>query len=314
MTNQTRKIKARARGFYAAFALCFLAIVTSNVTVSYAQDRQQLVRVLNSNADFRLRVQAAFAISTIHDESLVEPLSRALHDQNPAVRAAAATSLGRLGFPSAMTALRASTRDSSAAVRMQVERSIRAIATARPAQMQNAQPQFITARVVASPLTFAPAATPTIAWAQVRYVVLLGDLLNRSGYDGDALASQFRSEVEQNLRRVTNVVALTNVDANAEREIRRRRIPRFRIDGNLARVDRNVISRELTVRCEVRLMLLDDPSRNMRGSLNGAATGVDLLSGARLQQERRLAHQALAGAVHSALSRAPQAFALATQR
>ncbi|MBK8171743.1 MAG: HEAT repeat domain-containing protein [Sandaracinaceae bacterium] len=313
MTNQTRKNKTRAQGFYSAFLLCIFALASTGVGMSHAQDRQAMVRLLNSNSDFRLRVQAAFAISAVHDESMVQPLVRALRDPNPAVRAAAATSLGRLGFPSALSALRAANRDASAAVRMQVERSIRAITTATPGQMQMGPPQVVSARIVPDPLTMMPAATPTIVWSQVRYVVLLGDMQNRSGYDGDALAVQLRSEVEQNLRRVTNIVALNAVDSNAEREIRRRRIARFRLDGSLARVERNVISRELAVRCEVRLMLLDDPSRNMRGALNGAATGVDLLSGARLQQERRLARQALAGAVHSALSAAPQAFARATR-
>lgn len=272
-----------------------------------------MVRLLNGTGDFRLRVQAALGLGSFHDESLVAPLTRALRDQNPAVRAAAATALGRLGFPSSLPQLRRASRDTSAAVRLQVERSIRAITTARPQEMTTSAPPMVAARIATPPLTFAPAQPATIPWPQVRYVVLVGDMLNRSGYEGEVLASQLRNEVENNLRRVSNVVALSNVDPNAEREIRRRRIARFRLDGSLARVERNVISRELAVRCEVRLVLLDDPSRNMRGALNGAATGVDLLSGARLQQERRLAHQALAGAVRSALSSAPQAFARAVR-
>lgn len=308
-----QRTTSRARAFYAAFFVCIVALVSSNVASLFAQDRQAMVRLLGGTGDFRLRVQAALGLGNFHDESLVAPLTRALHDQNPAVRAASATALGRLGFPSALPQLRQASRDTSAAVRLQVERSIRAITTARPAEMTTGAPQLLAARIATPPLTFAPAPPVNIAWPQIRYVVLVGDMMNRSGYEGDSLTAQLRNEVEFNLRRVSNVVAMSSVDANAEREIRRRRIARFRLDGNLARVERNVISRELAVRCEVRLVLADDPSRNMRGALNGAATGVDLLSGARLQQERRLAHQALAGAVRSALSSAPQAFARAVR-
>jgi len=250
-----------------------------------------------------------------HDPALVGPLSRALRDSNPAVRAAAATALGRIGSPTALPALRAAGNDTSAAVRAQVERSIRTV-TGAPSTDSSAG--SIAPRTgggggfIGPHISVAPAGG-AIPWGMIRYVVLVGSLENRSGYAGDSMAQVFRSEVEQNLRLVRGVAVLnagSGLDGRTEREIRRRRLPKLRVDGNLARIDRRSQGRELVVRCEVSLMLMDEPDRILRGMLSGAATGSDALRGPRrTEQERRLAEQALAGAVRSAISGVPRALA-----
>src|SRR5262245_22046979 len=55
-----------------------------------AQDRNALVRLLQTQGDFRIRVQAAFAMGTRGDRAYSPYLVTALRDPNPAVRAAAA--------------------------------------------------------------------------------------------------------------------------------------------------------------------------------------------------------------------------------
>ncbi len=294
-----------------AAALVVLATVVVADT-GVAQDRAALVRLLDDTGrDFRVRVQAAFAMGSTHDAMFVASLSRALSDSNPAVRAAAATSLGRLGDRSSLPALRRASRDSSAAVRMQAERALRSVESgATPAPPTNAAPQF--AAVAGSGTYPSIRVVPTVEavqWAQARYVVVVGEMHNRSGFAGDDLAQKLRSEVERNLRLVRGVAVLSAMDEGAEREIRRRRLPRVRLEGNLARVERRARASEVSVRCEVSLMLLDEPSRNMRGALNGAATGVDAARGSRTDQERRLAEQALEGAVRGAMRQAPAALA-----
>ena len=277
-----------------------------------AQDRAALVRLLDDTGrDFRIRVQAAFAMGGTHDAMFVAPLSRALVDSNPAIRAAAAASLGRLGDRTSLAALRRATHDSSAAVHLQAERAVHTVEagnTAAPASA--AAPQLaVAAGLGAYPTITTMPTVEAVQWSQARYVVVVGEMNNRSGFAGDELAQKLRSEVERNLRLVRGAAVFTTLDANAEREVRRRHLPRVRFDGNIARVERRARASEVSVRCEVSLMLLDDPSRNMRGALNGAATGVDAPRGVRSDQEHRLAEQALEGAVRGAMRQAPAALA-----
>jgi HEAT repeat protein len=91
-----------------------LALVFARTPEIGAQDRSALTRVLLRGDDFRIRVQAAFALGATNDPSVVPSLERALRDTEPAVRAAAATALGRIGAPRALPALEAARNDSSA--------------------------------------------------------------------------------------------------------------------------------------------------------------------------------------------------------
>jgi hypothetical protein len=123
--------------------------------------------------------------------------------------------------------------------------------------------------------------------------------------------------VLRNLRLVRGVRVFDNPSSlpdDARREIERRRLPKLRLEGNLVSVQRDARAVDVSVRCEVSLMVLDEPDRIMRGMLQGAATGTDARRGPRDAQERRLAEQALAGAVRSAMSNADSAFTRASQR
>ena len=279
---------------------------------SEAQDRAALIRVLNSNTDFRVRVQAAFALGNTRDERVLPALERALRDQNPAVRAAAATAMGRIGSRRAIPMLRRASRDSSAAVRLQVSASLRAIesgerreealpqAASRPSDHGNRFPSI--------------SIIPTereIPWQRMRYVVFVGDMQNRARFGGDDMAQLLRAEVDRNLKRMRNVAVLhseTQLDARGRREIARRRLPKLRVDGSVMSLRRQMQGRDVAVRCEVSLMLLDAQERALRGEMRGAATGAEpRRSRSRRDQDLRLAAQALEGAVRSAMSGAPQA-------
>ncbi len=106
----------------------------------------------------------------------------------------------------------------------------------------------------------------------------------------------------------------TAMTEGAESQIRRRHLPSLRVQGNVVRVQRHMVRHDISVRCEVSLMLLAEPDRIMRGMLSGAATGTAERHRDRREQEEHLADEALAGAVASALSNAYQAFGQAVQR
>nr|MDQ3037929.1 HEAT repeat domain-containing protein [Myxococcota bacterium] len=226
----------------------------------------------------------------------------------PAVRAAAASGLGRLGNAEALPSLRRALSDSSREVRDAAQTAIRALGTA-PAAAPRASTRASTGDPLRMPSIEMLPRERDVDWRSVRYVVVVGDLQNRSGFDTDRLTSMFSSEVQRHLLVLRGVAAIPDgpPSATAEREIARRHLPRMRLEGAVNRVQRQAHGRELQVRCEVSIMLMDEPGRNLRAALSGAATGSERASGARAAQESRLASQALQGAVRSAMSGAARA-------
>ncbi len=87
-----------------------------------------LVRLLRTSDAFRVRAQAAISLASVPPEpEVIEALSAALRDDSAAVRAAAASSLERLGDPSVIPALRGVSRDREVAVRDAASRAITAL-------------------------------------------------------------------------------------------------------------------------------------------------------------------------------------------
>lgn len=271
-----------------------------------------MLRALNGSSDFRVRVQAAFALGNTGDAQHRRALETALRDSNPAVRAAAATALGRLGNRAALNALRAATRDSSAAVRMQAQRSIRTLNEATTTAREAAPRQRRQGGGFYPAVTVAPSAD-SVPWPRIRYVVVLGSMNNRSRFRGQPLETHMRNEVHSTLRLLRGVAVFpsTELRREDERQIRRRRLPKLQLDGSLTNVQPRRARSELSVRCEVSLMLLDDGS--IRGMMNGAATGSEPPRGDRRAQTARLAQQALSAAVRSAMASAPTALARAAR-
>ncbi|MCS6800138.1 MAG: HEAT repeat domain-containing protein [Myxococcota bacterium] len=309
MARPSRHLLAAA----CAASVCLLLPTLRDVVGG--QDRATLVRLLRTSEDFRVRVRAAFALGTARDPIAVAALEQALADPNPAVRAAAAASLARVGSTSSVPALQRATRDSSAAVRMQAERAIRAIEGGPP-------PSELSVATTAPSsggsrgLQPGPLLVPTeasVRWSLARWVVTVGDMSNRSGRAWNHLGPILRSEVARHLRATRGVVLLesASIDAETQREIARRALPTLRLDGSVLRVERRTHARDLSVRCEVSLVLLDARERSLRGELRGAATGSEPARGHVADQERRLAEQALAGAVRSAMANASVALARA---
>ena len=277
-----------------------------------------IIRTLRQGADFRVRVQAAFALGNTRDPRNRRHLERALRENNPAVRAAAATALGRLGDARARRALRRARRDDSAAVRMQVTRSLEML-EAGTTQAPSAARRVPSGGNGIYPATVTIPRADQIPWPRIRYVVVLGDVENQSNYRGaEPLLGDFRSHVRRNLNLLRGVAVFESssaIPAQARRQIQRRGLPTLRLDGNLVNVNRSRRAREVLVRCEVNLVVLTEPGRDLRGMMSGAATGSEVLRRAgRREQEVRLAGQALSAAVRSAMSSAPSALQRAAAR
>jgi HEAT repeat protein len=84
-----------------------------------------LVKLLASSSQFRVRAQAAISLGLMEKSPAArDALTAALQDAHPAVRAAAATSLGRIGEVSHIVVLQKLGNDSEAPVRSAARTSI----------------------------------------------------------------------------------------------------------------------------------------------------------------------------------------------
>jgi hypothetical protein len=289
-----------------ALLLTFALVLYAGPGTIAAQDRTTVIRVLEEGHDFRARVRAARALGSSGDPSMADHLVRALTDESAAVRAAAAEGLGRLANPTSLAALRGATHDPEAEVREAAERAIRALSAATPPPPSH--PSTPTPR---APIAVAPVLPPSrsIDWTRTSYVVFLGSLANRSGFTHAPLESVLRTEVNRSLLVLRGVAVLpaTGPHVEADREIAARHLPEYRLEGTISHVRPEAHGRDLRVRCEVSLVLMDEPSHNIRAALNGAATGTEPLTGARAVRERALAEQALQSATRSAMSGAARA-------
>ncbi len=160
-------------------ALSLVLVLQAGLGSIAAQDRTTVIRVLEEGHDFRARVRAARALGSSGDPAMADHLVRALSDENAAVRAAAAEGLGRLANPTSLTALRRATRDPEAEVREAAERAIRALSSVSPAPPTRPSTPPTPAR---PPIVAVLPPSRAIDWTRTSYVVLLGSLVNHSGF------------------------------------------------------------------------------------------------------------------------------------
>ena len=317
MSLRSSRFPAAFPGRFVLGIVALIAIGLAAAPVGWAQsDHSTVIRVLRGSRDFRSRARAALALGSSADPSVTPHLVTSLSDDSPAVRAASATALGRLGNRAALGPLRGALSDQERVVRNEAQRAIRRIEAGTPsrgAAPPTAPPRTGNTRRDPYPSISVVPRASAISWQNIRYVVVIGTMENRSNFRDDTLGTLLQNEVSRSLLVLRGVAVLRagQEPPDAEREIARRRLPKLRLEGSLNRVERRAQRSQVSVRCEVSLMLMDEPGRNLRSVLNGAATGSQPQRGQRSDQERRLAQQALTGAVRSAMTGAAQAISSA---
>jgi hypothetical protein len=105
--------------------ICFVSVA------AFADQVDELGPALRGDPSYKVRAQAAIVLGNLKDRRGVPLLLGALRDHEPAVRIVAASSLGRLGDPSALDGLRASMADVELPVRTAAGKAIAAIEAAR---------------------------------------------------------------------------------------------------------------------------------------------------------------------------------------
>jgi hypothetical protein len=285
------------------FGVLVLGALLFGAAPAQASDHSVLIKMLEDGNSFRVRARAAMALGRTKDGSAVGALERGLSDPHAAVRAACATALGRVGTASSVPRLRSATSDQSPRVVEQAKIALRMIATRDSlARGSSATPAAVVATPRESRLEGA------------RFAVVLGEVRNRSGFQGRDLALLVHDRMFYELDQMPQVAVfkLAEMDGRLLRQIRARKIHIFRVEGNLTTIEATLSSAGHRVRAEVSLLLLDEPERILRSMLRGAATGMEEPRGPEASQRRLLARQAITGAVRSAVTNAKRAIEAAS--
>lgn len=251
-----------------------------------------LIRLLKNSNTFRVRAQAALSLGRVeNDDKVVMALSKALGDDHPAVRTAAAASLERLGDPSALGALRNAKRDSDAAARRAVARAIEKLE-----------------RIARSSPTSAPVPDRgggEGGGASARYYVAVGMPGTNVSELGRSALRAAREYLEEQLESIDGVVIAPDGESRRQviRTLRRRDLTGYYVDSSIVQVQQT----DRGMRAVVSVILNTHPGRDMRAMLQGAAT----VPGGRGAAARR---QAIEGALRGAMRRLPQALAASEAR
>jgi hypothetical protein len=273
-----------------------------------AEDDGPLLRMLSQAQSFRVRARAALALAHAGDERAIGALEAALRDAHAAVRAAAAAALGEIGTRRCVPALREAAADPSLTVAEQAKGALRAIA---------AREVLARAGTLGPDSAAQPRAEQNAAsLSHVRYAVVLGEMRNQSDAQAGELSDFLGERVAQELSKLDQVAvfSLAEMTDAIGQELTRRKVPTFRLEGNLSRLTGGGEADQYRVRCEVSLLLMDEPERTLRGLMKGAATSSQQPRGAAAAEQELLAHKTLQSAVHSALSNARQAIEAAAIR
>ena len=304
-----RRGVVRARGFLhsmprracVALTSCALAAAVSIGTASppaaLADDNEPnrgstlLTRMLQEGQSFQVRAGAAALMGQRRDGQLRPELEGALGDSHPSVRAAAANALGRIGSTASLPPLRGAARD-------------------RVREVANTAQHAI--NTIQSHSDVAPMRDPRES-SKPRFGLMLGEMVNQSAYVRPEVSRALGVAVQRQLQGVPGVVLFSSERAQDVAAASGRGLTVFRLDGAVTTL--SAITTEdgqLSMHCEVALLVVDRPTGSLRTLFKGAARALEIPKGDLDVQRLDIAQRVVAGAVRSALRNADSALAVAT--
>jgi hypothetical protein len=261
--------------------LAFIVIATA--LPAHAEDNQLLTRILHEGRDPQVRAGAAAVLGQRRDLKKRPELEVALADQHPVVRAAAANALGRIGARESLSPLNEVTHDHVKTVAVEARDAIHYIEAHAP--------------------TVAPERAPLDS-SKARFGLVVGELRNQSSNVDPALVQALGVSIERNLHRFGDVVVYAPAHLDQVQAAVAQGLRVYRVDGAVTTMSAQVIDGQLTVHCEVVLLVIDSPTGMLRTLIKGAARGVELPQRETAQQKLAMARRVVDGAVRSALHNA----------
>jgi hypothetical protein len=245
-----------------------------------------LIKLLQGSSQFRVRAQAAISLGAVEGSpSALGALTTALADTHPAVRAAAANSLGRIGNSGALSALRRLERDPEEPVRSAASAAIAKLETQQPTVVAAARSHTGPEQVQQGP--------------QLYYVSVAAPGTRVPNIDRTAL-SDARNFIKQRVGAIQGVLLAPDGEDQraADKVLKKKNLKGFYLDSSIVSVERKGNG---GMRVSVSVIVATYPGRDMRAIMQGAAT----VSGSGSEDYI----QALQGALSGALRQLPQALA-----
>jgi hypothetical protein len=275
-------------------AIGLVVLSASAPRLALAQDPAGALRDLTQSPDFRVRVSAALFLGRTKPVGARPVLEGALADTHPAVRVAAASALGALGDPLAITALaRRLGSETSASVKAQIQSSIEQLR-----------------RGVAADQGGAPAADASHRQLgpNVHYVVRLGTMRNPTGIRGEEMRNVLHDAARSRARFLKGA-AVVDADQALLAQAAERRLPIITLDGSLLQLAESRVAESVQVQARVEFAVSRE--KILKGMLSGAATTFGSSPTLSDVGRRQLQDDAVDGAVESALRGADQGLIVA---
>ncbi len=251
-----------------------------------------LLRVLSTSDQFRVRAQAALALSRVTaDDAVVAGLTGALRDAHPAVRGSAVASLEALRASQAVDAIRPLTRDPEAAVRSAAQRAVTALGAAARTTNPTTNPNTNTT------VTLGTQGTP-------RYYVALATPSSVGNAVDAASLQRLRASVVQSVSGIPGVIVAPEGEsaAQARQAVTQRRLLGYHVDPAIIALTET----GGTTQVRISVTLSTHPSRDMRTIMSARAEARGSGPGIR--------DQLITAALARALSGLSQALDAAAQR
>ncbi len=265
-----------------------LSFTSAHANLAFAEDLEELRRILVKAKDVRVRAQAALALGRKpSSDKLIEILAEGLNDKSEIVRSAVVSALGRMNGPKVAVHLHRASKDKSPAVREQAKQVLDRLASSGALEMKS----------------YATNTTRTTSHATL-YWVTIGQASSRSKQAHSGMVKELRDRLAWKFSQIDDVVVLPT---SASSRVDKSR-PKIRIESRIVNLSSNRKGADLVVRCEVSLMVMDERSSVLRAMVKGIATGRDSKQASSVkEQEERLAMVALDAAVDSAVEQTARA-------
>ena len=256
-----------------------------------------LTRLLRTSEAFRVRAQAALSLGQVSPAGpeVIEALVGALTgDSDAAVRAAACSSLERIGDRAALGAMRAAARDSEAAVRDCATHAVATLEHAAPGARGGG---------TAPP---AGGAAGGGGSGPARFYVGVGQPGTKVRTVDAAVLTSTRQFIAGRVQQVAGVVVAPDQETprQAQQVIRQRSLVGIYLDSSIVSLEARA---DGGVRAQVSIIVQTYPERDVRSMLSGAATVMGE-TGAAAQRA------AIEAALNSALRNLPTAMAAGAPR
>lgn len=229
------------------------------------------IELLRRSSSARSRARAAELLGRLRPAGSRAALEGALDDRAPAVRIAAAQALEALGELAALPALDRHALDRHPRARDAVVRARQGLLRRPTTALASGWTSAPAAAVASAP----PAAPQAVDWRRVRVLITLGTLANNVTRDPSHvshLREALRLAVSQDERYAIHPGALP---AAAASRVRRGDLRTYSLEGSLTTLREAQTGVSLSVRAEVSLVLLQEPSHSIAATLAGSATAQD---------------------------------------